>query len=152
MKKKTRITQKGWGGLSYVEISGVPATVDLVYGELIEASDLQMMERRVAEEILLQHRPLCGKEIAFLRKTFGLSRRGFANEIGLSDVAVLKWERSPKKRLPITSEIAMRVFFAKKLQLPLEQIMEPLIFKDMKHSQKLQVQFKLKSIHSAAAA
>jgi transcriptional regulator with XRE-family HTH domain len=102
------------------------------------------MERRIAEEVLLQHRPISGLEVAYLRQVYGISRRAFAKEIGLSDVAVLKWERAKRKRLVTTSEIAVRVFFAKKLGLSLSHVTTPLI-PTGKLTAKLMVEFDRKS-------
>lgn len=125
--KQIMITQKGWSGLKYVEVYGVPAERDLEYGELVHADTLKKMEHRIAEEMLLQQRPICGLEVAFLRKVFGMSRRELARDIQLSDVAILKWEHGERKRLVPTSEIAVRVYFAKKLGLSLSKVTTPLI-------------------------
>ncbi len=149
-RSSTTVTQKGWGGLKYVEVHKVPVEKSEEFGELMDASVLKQMEHRIAEEILLQHRPIHGQEVIFFRKVFGMSRREFAKEIGLSDVGVLKWEHALRKRLTSMSEIAVRVYFAKKLELKLDEVMTPLI-PEGKALSKLKVEFhSSKQEHEAA--
>ncbi len=111
------------------------AQKDLEFGLLVDSKVLKQMEIRIGEELLLQKRPICGREVEFFRKIFGMSRRDFASQIGLSDAGVLSWEKASTKRLLPMSEIAIRVYFAKRLSLPLEVVTTPL-FIDKKNDKK----------------
>src|ERR1700722_13876962 len=87
-------TLKGVGVLSYIEVKNVPMRLDSVLGELIHSKTLGEVEKLAAREIILRRLPLQGREVAFFRGMFALSQREFAGKLGLSHVAILKWERA----------------------------------------------------------
>jgi DNA-binding transcriptional regulator YiaG len=126
-KKLTLKTLKGVGNLDYPEVHGVPMIEDDMHGEGIHAQVLGEVEQLVASEIIAQRLPLRGAEVAFLRKSLGLSRLEFAKGLGLSDVAVLKWERDPKKRLALINEVAVRAYFAPKFKVKLAGAIDDLV-------------------------
>ena len=75
------------------------------------------IERLVAAEILIQHVPLRGREVEFLRKTLDLSMERFAAKLGLTSGTILRWEREKERRLSQINEYAVRGFVAEALAL-----------------------------------
>lgn len=115
--RETKKTVKGIEGLNYVEIENVPMTIDVEFGNLIDSSIIEQMERLVAKELIIAQIPLRGMEVHFLRSIFGMSQRDFAEKLGLSHVAVFKWEKAKTKHLDIVNEIAVKVLVAGMLGL-----------------------------------
>ena len=112
MGKEIREIQKtvrGLEGLNYVEIRNVPMTVDAKFGNLIDASTVEQMERAVATEMIIKRLPIRGMEVKFLRSIFALSQREFAEKLGLSHVSIFKWEKNKNRRLDVVNEIAVKV-------------------------------------------
>lgn len=106
-------TIKGYFDLDYVVLVDVPVRTSKA-GPVIDL-DPAIIEKRIAEELILQRVPLKGREVTFLRKVLGLSFEKFGNSFGYTGSGVLKWERHPDKRLDPLVEAAMRSFFAEKL-------------------------------------
>jgi DNA-binding transcriptional regulator YiaG len=149
MKKILKKELNGWGGLDYLVITDVPVELTQDSEELIDANVLQKMEQLISEQILLQQLPICGQEVIFLRKALGLSRRKFAREVQLSDVAILKWEREAEKRLTPTSEILIRAYFSKRLELSLDQVFSSL-FTSSETPKELRVSYRARPRKKAA--
>lgn len=126
-KKEVVKTVKGVGNLNYPEVHGVPMLIDDEYGESIHAQVLGEVEHQVAAEIISRKLPIRGAEIIFLRKSLGLSRLEFAKGLSLSDVAVLKWERTADKRLAPINEVAVRAYFAQRFKIKLAGTFDALI-------------------------
>jgi DNA-binding transcriptional regulator YiaG len=147
MKLKKEL--KGWGGLDYVRLTDMPGELTEGGEALLDAKVLQKAEKRILEEILLKNIPLRGLEVAFMRKALGMSRREFAREIQLSDVAVLKWEREEDKRLLPSTEIMIRAYFSKCLAIPLERVLTPL-FIEAETPKELKVSYRSRSKRAAA--
>jgi DNA-binding transcriptional regulator YiaG len=125
--KETTVTSKGIGGLRYVEVRGIPARVDDEFGSLIQADTLKEVEHQVARAILAS-RPLCGREVEFLRKVLGMSRRALARDLQMSDPGIKKWEDAPaRKRLEPHSEVVVRVYFAMRFDAPFPARFEDLL-------------------------
>lgn len=108
---------KGFMGLKYIEIKNVPVFKS-GQEEAVSAAALKQVERQVAEALLEHQVPIRGAEVQFLRQSFGLSLKEFGKYLGLSDVAILKWERISLKRLGLVNEMAVRALIAQKLDLP----------------------------------
>ena len=138
--KQVLKTLKGVANLDYPEVHGVPMIVDDEHGEGVHAQVLGEVEHLVASEIISQRLPIRGAEVEFLRKAIGLSRLEFAKGLELSDVAVLKWERTKTKRLAMVNEIAVRAYFAQRLKVKLLGTIEGLMGVDST-PKKLVVQF-----------
>ena len=143
-KKEVVKTIKGVGNLDYPEVHGVPMLIDEEHGEGIHAKVLGEVEHQVAAEIISRKLPIRGAEVLFLRKSLGLSRLEFAKGLSLSDVAVLKWERTASKRLVPINEVAVRAYFAQRLKIKLEGTFDALVG-DEATPKKLVVQFVQKS-------
>jgi len=110
--RETQKTVKGLEGLDYVEIKHVPMTVDAEFGNLIDSSVIEQMERLVARELITEQIPIRGMEVKFLRCIFAMSQREFAEKLGLSHVSVFKWEKAKNKHLDVVNEIAVKVLVA----------------------------------------
>jgi DNA-binding transcriptional regulator YiaG len=108
---------KGFMGLKYVEVRNVPV-VKSGLDQAVPALALEQLERQVAEALLEHQVPIRGAEVQFIRESFGLSQKDFGKFLGLSGVAILKWEKTSSKRLDLVNEIAVRALIAQKLELP----------------------------------
>lgn len=53
---------------------------------------IQELHKLIAEALLKQEDQLSGREIRFLRKHMGLKAKDFANELGVRNVTVSRWE------------------------------------------------------------
>jgi transcriptional regulator with XRE-family HTH domain len=82
--------------------------------------ELGVVERLFASALIRLRAPLRGIELKYLRKVLGLSLAALGEQLGVSDVTVLNWERAEEKRLDLATEVAMRAFFAERLGVVLE--------------------------------
>ena len=130
MGKETRKTiyktLKGIGNLAYVEVRNVPMSVDAELGNLIDSKVIERIERLAASALLQKNLPIRGQEVAFFRTIFALSQRDFAEKLGLSHVAIFKWEKAKHRRLDLVNEIAVKVFVSGQLNLGILASLETL--------------------------
>lgn len=130
MGKETRKTiyktLRGVGNLGYVEVRNVPMSVDAELGNLIDSRVIERVERLVASTLLQKNLPIRGQEVAFFRTIFALSQRDFAEKLGLSHVAIFKWEKAKNRRLDLVNEIAVKVFVSGQLNLGILASLETL--------------------------
>jgi DNA-binding transcriptional regulator YiaG len=115
--REIKRTLKGVGSLSYVEVKNVPMRVYEEHGETVHSKVLGEIEQLTARELILRRLPIRGREVSFLRGMLAMSQREFAAKLGLSHVAILKWERAQGKRLDIINEIAVKTLMAGQLGL-----------------------------------
>lgn len=106
---------KGYSDLPYVLLMDVPIR-PTDSGPVISVSP-EVIERRIAEEIIRQRVPLRGRELAFLRKAMGLSFEKLSEELGHNVMAIFHWENAPDKRIDHVTEAGLRSFFAEKLKI-----------------------------------
>ncbi len=125
--RETKKSIKGIAGLDYVEIKNVPMTIDAEFGNLIDSSTIEQIERLVAKELITARIPIRGMEVLFLRSIFGLSQRELAEKIGLSHVSIFKWEKAKIKPLDIVNEIALKVLAAGMLGLKIPASIEAFV-------------------------
>ena len=126
---KSQVTKNliGIGNLDYVELKNVPMTRFEGHGEAIHADTQAEIEKRVARELILQKIRLRGREVEYLRGIFGLSMRQFAEKLGLTHVAILKWEKAANKPLDLVNEVAVKAMMAGLLGLRLPASLETLV-------------------------
>lgn len=98
--------------LEYVTVKNVPMVKSESGRYAIAAETLSRIEKAVARAVLANSLPLRGKEVQFIRKAFGLSARALAELLGISHVAVRKWEKNVDKRLDPMNEVAVRAMLA----------------------------------------
>jgi len=98
----------------------VPSTKDLDYVSVDPEAlkkDPQGVNRAVAAEIVKKGIPVRGIEVAFLRKSLGMTYSQFGKKIGVNASTVMRWEEKKNTRLQLVSEIAVRVLVAESLEL-----------------------------------
>lgn len=126
-KTKSQMLEfKNYLGLEYVTVFIRPDRVSDVHGPVVAAERFRKIDRIVASQLLVQPRPIRGKELKAIRKLLGLGVREFADQIGVSHPTVLNWEKAKSKRLDRASEAFVRVFFSEKLGVDLKASIEAL--------------------------
>ncbi|MEO5969379.1 MAG: hypothetical protein ABIQ95_05590 [Bdellovibrionia bacterium] len=105
---------KGYAGLEYITLS-VPVR-QTKHGEVIDAK-LESIERAIAEKIILEHVPVRGGEVKFLRKLLGMSLNDFGSKFGLTSTGVLKWEKEPQKYIGRMNELGVRMLVIELLRI-----------------------------------
>jgi len=149
-KRTIHKTVRGVGNLDYVEMRNVPMTVDSELGNLIDSKTIQQIESSVAKALIQRNLPIRGQEVMYLRSILGLSQRDFAKELGLSHVAIFKWERAKKKPLDRVNEIAVKVFISGQLSLKITASLEAFVCRGM-HPKRLVLDYAETSGRKAAA-
>jgi len=124
--REVRKNLKGIGNLDYVEVHHVPMKTFAGYGDSVDAKVLGEIEKQVGRELILRRLPIGGLEVEYFRSIFGLSQREFAQKLGLSHVAVLKWEKVKDKPLGLVNEVAVKALMAGMLGLRLPASIESL--------------------------
>jgi len=131
MGKKTRKmiskTIKGVGNLSYVEVRNVPMVVDPEMGHLLDSKTIEQVEKLAAKALITRNIPVRGREVQFFRSVFALSQREFASKLGLSHVAIFKWEKTKNRRLDLVNEIAVKTFIAGLMGLEIVASLDTLV-------------------------
>lgn len=124
--------------LEYVTINAVPLvkTASGKYG--IAADVWGKLERLVVAEIIRHKVPIRGKEVKFMRKALGLSSRVLGEMLGLSHVAIQKWEKNEGKRLDLVNEIAVRVVIA--THLGIDMLIKDALLKGIEKAAKIEIQ------------
>ncbi len=127
--KKIKKTLKGIGNLSYVEIRHVPMAHDPDYGFGIHSKILGEIEKSVAQELIVGRYRIRGQEVSFLRSVFALSKRQLAEKLGLSHVAIVKWEKSKNKPLALVNEVTIKALMSGLLGLKMPASLDNLVGK-----------------------
>ena len=111
---------EGYAGLEYIRIT--------FKGKALPHKKLKDLEKEMSQ-IIIQIRPLRGKEVKFLRKVLGLSLGKLVVEMqGMVDQStVSRWEKKGEERLSPANESLMRSFFAYKFDLKIWAIPKILI-------------------------
>lgn len=112
-----RMNIKGYFALDYVVLVDVPVR-DSKFGPVI-AIDPEIIEQRISQEIIRQRVPLRGLEIAFIRKTLGLSLQKLADKFLRDPSTIHHWERNTTGRLDLLTEAGLRSVFAEMLDVKL---------------------------------
>lgn len=118
MSKKF-VKEKNWYGLEYVSVVLPISRVSGEHGELVDAKTWSSAELLVGRELISRKYPIRGLELRYLRKTLGYSLRDYSALLGLSQTAVMKWEKQTKRRLDPINEVAVRALCAQLLKLEL---------------------------------
>lgn len=115
--QKIEKTLKGVGGLEYVEVRHVPMSHYEGLGDGVDSKTLGEIEKRVAQELILERYRVRGKELQYFRSIFALSQRELAEKLHLSHVAILKWERAAERPLDLINEVAVKALLSGMLGL-----------------------------------
>jgi DNA-binding XRE family transcriptional regulator len=116
MSKKF-VKEPNWYGLDYVTVLLPVSRVSEQHGELVDAKVWSSAELLVGRELIVRGYPIRGIELKYLRKVLGHSLREFASLLGLSQTAVMKWEKQSKRRLEPINEVAVRALCAQLLKV-----------------------------------
>jgi len=133
MGKESREVKKtliGVGNLDYVEVKNVPMIHHAGYGDSVDAQILGKVEHLVGRELILKKVPIRGIEVEYFRGLFAMSQRQFAEKLGLSHVAILKWEKAKLKRLDLINEVGVKAMMSGLLGLKLPASLDNLVGND----------------------
>ena len=83
------------------------------------AIDYNKLQRQVLLELCHKSLLLTGNEIHFIRVYFEMTMESFGKQLGISNPAVLNWEKSQNKSAKInpTTELCIRLFILEKLNM-----------------------------------
>jgi DNA-binding transcriptional regulator YiaG len=89
-------------------------------GEIVPDVDYNRLEAAMALCVPLKPAPLTGHETRFLRRHLQLSQQQFAQSLGVTRQAIMKWEKAADSRTGMESptEKALRMFVLHKKNLP----------------------------------
>jgi putative zinc finger/helix-turn-helix YgiT family protein len=104
-------------GLSNVMLGGVTVHVCAKCGaKYAELPAVQVLHAAIAKHILAQPEALRGEEVRFLRKEMRIKAKDFAEMLGVTKVAVSRWENSKGALPPITDRLIRCVFLLHRLK------------------------------------
>ena len=110
--KTTTITYKGLG--FPIRLVNVP--MRKAFGEWVLDINFNQLQIAVLLVLAKKTAPLSGKEVRFIRHYLNMSTHAFAKLLGVSHVAILKWEKEERKMAPGT-EICIRLYVLDHLQV-----------------------------------
>lgn len=80
-------------------------------GLQVAFDDLDGLHRAIGETLIAGAKRLSGKEVRFLRQEMALSQTALARLFGVSERAVVRWERAAAGRVPGPAEAALRMLY-----------------------------------------
>jgi putative transcriptional regulator len=80
-------------------------------GLQVAFEDLDGLHRAIGETLIARFKRLSGKEVRFLRQEMALSQAALARLFGVSERAVVRWERAAAGRVPGPAETALRMLY-----------------------------------------
>jgi len=93
-------------GLNNVYLSGINVrSCDKCGAEYAELPAVRLLHDGLVKAILSQREALRGEEVRFLRKEMGIKAKDFAEILGVTKVAVSRWENSQKPLAKITDRL-----------------------------------------------
>ena len=111
---KYRYTESG---LNNVYLSGINVhSCEKCGTEYPEFPAVRLLHDVLVNAILSQREALGGGEVRFLRKEMGIKAKDFAEMLGVTKVAVSKWENSPKPVAKITDRLIRCVLHLHRLK------------------------------------
>lgn len=87
-----------------------------VVGEWVIDVDFPTLEKMALRLIIHKRAPLTGAELRFIRKYLGFTTAEFGKLLGVTHVAIVKWE-SNKTRPPIPADIYVRLYVIDQLNV-----------------------------------
>ena len=104
-KKRETFVYEGLG----FPILLVNAPMRKAYGEWIMDIDFDQLQKIAMLALAKKNTSLSGREIRSIRHYLNMSTHKFAEELGVSHVAILSWE-SEEKKMNADTEIRMRLY------------------------------------------
>jgi DNA-binding transcriptional regulator YiaG len=77
----------------------------------VQIDDIDGLHRAIGEFLITHKKDLSGKEIRFLRQEMLLSQSILARLIGVSERAVIRWEKAGPGQVPSPAEAAVRMLY-----------------------------------------
>lgn len=112
--KNTKTESFIYEGLGFpIELIDVP--MKKVFGEWIMDIDMNQFQLFIFNSLVHKTSRITGKELKFMRKFLDLSTTELGKRIGVTHVAILKWEKETTK-MSISQEIYLRMFFSSHLK------------------------------------
>ena len=109
------MTEKSYQVLN-VLIKGVPFENKGIYGDTFSFEVLTQCEKIAVLEIIKNDFDITSKEIHLFRSALNMSLKEFGLQFGVTDVAILKWERNA--RIALGQKVLIKAFMRQKLGLP----------------------------------
>lgn len=104
-------------GLSNMVLKGIVVhTCETCHAQYPELPAVQKLHDAIARRILSQKSALGAGEVRFLRKQMGIKATDFAEMLGVTKVAVSRWENSRRTLPAITDRLIRCVFLLHLLQ------------------------------------
>lgn len=104
-------------GLEYVYLINAPVK-KTKSGEIFIDIPMEILEHAIAKKILERKVPIRGSEVAFLRKSLGMTLDQLSKKLGITAAGLLKWERARDSRLSRINEAAVRSLCSELLKMP----------------------------------
>lgn len=111
-KKKKTLVYESFG--FPIKLINVP--MKKVVGEWVIDVNFDTLEKIILRLLLHKPVPLAGAELRFIRKYLGLTTTEFGKLLGVTHVAVVKWE-SGKTKPPIPADIYVRLYVIDQLNV-----------------------------------
>ena len=106
--KQTKKDTFIWEGLGFpIRLVNVP--MKKVLGEWVLDINLNQFQKAVIHMLAKKTTPLTGQELRFIIDYLEMSTRDFAQVLGVTHTAVLKWENEKSKMNPST-EVCLRLY------------------------------------------
>lgn len=102
-------------GLDNIYLVNGHRFVDGPRGRQIIIEDIEGLHRAIGEMLITCRKNLSGKEIRFLRQELLMSQATLAKLLGVSERAVLRWEKGKTGQVPGPAEAAIRVLYRESL-------------------------------------
>jgi putative zinc finger/helix-turn-helix YgiT family protein len=104
-------------GLSNFFLNGITVHTCAKCGaEFPELPAVQNLHAAIGKAVLAQREALRGEEVRFLRKEMGIKAKDFAEMLGVTKVAVSRWENSKKPLNSIADRLIRCVFLLHRLK------------------------------------
>lgn len=98
-------------GLDNVYLASGFSYIESPRGTHVQIDDIDGLHRIIGETLVNNHKNLSGKEVRFLRIEMGMSQTALARHLGVSDRAVIRWEKAQAGQLPSTAEASIRMLY-----------------------------------------
>ena len=118
------IDMKNFGGLTYITVVNIPVK-ESEFGDIIDMKPHEL-ESLVAQAIIMNNIPICGAEFRIIKSAIGLSNEAIGELIGVSRNTVLKWGKNIEDRIPLSSEMLLRLLASEKLDITIDIRIEKL--------------------------
>ena len=118
------INMKNFGGLTYITVVNIPVRKS-EFGDVIDMKPHEI-ESLVAAAIIKHSVPIRGAEFRIIKSAINLSNEAIGELIGVSRNTVLKWGKNIEDRIPLSSEMLLRLMVAEKLGFKIDLRIEKL--------------------------